>query len=196
MQIDFEYGVTRRRSLATIFDSAAARNSVTPATPAPAGVPVANSAQAVFLAGVRSLTRERFDESVAKHVIRKCFREKHPERFTGTESNAQVLLAKLVPALQEAFEAQDVLFAPLSDLEDSTLAVRSEANKLLFSTLELIVCPASPAGDWLEASATLHPMDGKRVLLEFARRLLDSGAPFQGTSDLLGVRFKAGLGIG
>ncbi|KAK3234161.1 hypothetical protein CYMTET_55590 [Cymbomonas tetramitiformis] len=132
---------SRRRSLATIFDSATARNSVTPATPAPAGVPVANSAQAVFLAGVRSLTRERFDESVAKHVIRKCFREKH-ERFTGTESNAhQVLLAKLVPALQEAFEAQDVFFAPLFDLEDSTLAVRSEANKLLFSTLELIVCP-------------------------------------------------------
>ncbi|KAK3250132.1 hypothetical protein CYMTET_40476 [Cymbomonas tetramitiformis] len=181
---------SRRRSLATIFDSAAARNSVTPATPAPAGVPAANSAQAVFLAGVRSLTRERFDESVAKHVIRKCFREKH-DRFTGTESNAQVLLSKLVPALQETFEAQDALFAPLFDLEDSTLAIRPEANKLLFSTLELIVCPASPAGDWLEASATLHPMDGKRALLELARRLLDSGAPFQGTSDLLGVRFKA-----
>ncbi|KAK3270134.1 hypothetical protein CYMTET_21457 [Cymbomonas tetramitiformis] len=144
---------SRRRSLATIFDSAAARNSVTPATPAPAGVPAANSTQAVFLAGVRSLTRERFDESVAKH---------------------------------------DALFAPLFDLEDSTLAIRPEANKLLFSTLELIVCPASPAGDWLEASATLHPMDGKRALLELARRLLvDSGAPFQGTSDLLGVRFKA-----
>ncbi|KAK3233859.1 hypothetical protein CYMTET_55876 [Cymbomonas tetramitiformis] len=176
---------SRRRSLATIFDSAAARNSVTPATPAPAGVPAANSAQAVFLAGVRSLTRERFDESVAKHVIRKCFREKH-DRFTGTESNAQVLLSKL-----EAFEAQDALFAPMFDLEDSTLAVRPEANKLFFSTLELIVCPASPAGDWLEASATLHQLDGKRALLELARRLLDSGAPFQGTSDLLGVRFKA-----
>ncbi|KAK3284128.1 hypothetical protein CYMTET_8207 [Cymbomonas tetramitiformis] len=86
-----------------------------------------------------------------------------------------VLLAKLVPALQEAFEAQDPLFAPLFDLEDAALAVRSEANKLLFSTLEFIVCPASPAGDWLEASATLHPLDGKRVLLEFARHLLDSG---------------------
>ncbi|KAK3253490.1 hypothetical protein CYMTET_37258 [Cymbomonas tetramitiformis] len=183
---------SRRRSLATIFDSAAARNSVTPATPAPAGVPAANSAHTVFLAGVRSLTRERFDESVAKHVIRKCFREKH-DRFTGTKSNAQVLLSKLVPALQEAFEAQDALFAPLFDLEDSTLAVRPEANKLLFSTLELIVCPASPAGDWLEASAILHPLDGKRALLELARRLLDSGAPFQGTSDLLAVRFRAYL---
>ncbi|KAK3256025.1 hypothetical protein CYMTET_34825 [Cymbomonas tetramitiformis] len=129
---------SRRRSLATIFDSAVVRNSVTPATPAPAGVPAANSAQAVFLAGVRSLTRERFDESVAKHVIRKCFREKH-DRFTGTESNAQVLLSKLVPALEEAFEAERALFAPMFDLEDSSLAVRPEANKLLFSTLELIV---------------------------------------------------------
>ncbi|KAK3253148.1 hypothetical protein CYMTET_37576 [Cymbomonas tetramitiformis] len=180
---------SRRRSLATIFDSAAARNSVTPATPAPAGAPPANSAQAVFLAGVRSLTRERFDESVAKHVIRKCFPDKH-DRFTSTESNAQVLLSKLVPALQEAFEAEDALFAPMFDLEDSTLAVRPEANKLLFSTLELIVSPASPAGDWLEASATLHPLDGKRALLELARRLLDSGAPFQGTSDLLDWRTR------
>ncbi|KAK3250446.1 hypothetical protein CYMTET_40176 [Cymbomonas tetramitiformis] len=128
---------SRRRSLATLFDSAAARNSVTPATPATTGVPAANSAQAVFLAGVRTLTRERFDESVAKHVIRKCFHEKH-DRFTGTESNAQVLLSKLVPALQEAFEAHDALFAPMFDLEDSALAIRPEANKLLFSTLELI----------------------------------------------------------
>ncbi|KAK3242515.1 hypothetical protein CYMTET_47803 [Cymbomonas tetramitiformis] len=134
---------SRRRSFATIFDSAAARNSVTPATPPLGGVPAANSAQAVFLAAVRALTRERFDESVAKHVIRKCFREKH-DRFTGTESNAQVLLSKLAPAIPEAFEAQDILFAPLFDLEQSTLAVRPEANKLLFSTLELIVCPASP----------------------------------------------------
>ncbi|KAK3236881.1 hypothetical protein CYMTET_45399 [Cymbomonas tetramitiformis] len=25
------------------------------------------------------------------------------------------------------------------------------------------MCPASPAVDWLEVSATLHPLDGKRV---------------------------------
>ncbi|KAK3249382.1 hypothetical protein CYMTET_14053 [Cymbomonas tetramitiformis] len=82
-------GVTsRRRSLATIFDSSAARNTVTPPTPAPAGAPAASSSQAVFLAGVRTLTRERFDDNVAKHIIRKCFREKH-ERFSGTETNAQ-----------------------------------------------------------------------------------------------------------
>ncbi|KAK3270166.1 hypothetical protein CYMTET_21425 [Cymbomonas tetramitiformis] len=107
------------------------------------------------------------------------------------ESNAQVLYARLVPAIQEAYEAQDPIFASLFDLEDATVAIRSEANKLMFSTLELIVCPASPAGDWIEASATVHPLDGKRALLEIARRLLDTGAPFQGTSDLLGVRFKA-----
>ncbi|KAK3233907.1 hypothetical protein CYMTET_55822 [Cymbomonas tetramitiformis] len=108
------------------------------------------------------------------------------------ESNAQVLYARLVPAIQEAFEAQDPLFAPLFDLEDATVAIRSEAIKLLFSTNELIVCPASPAGDWLEASATVCTrLMGKWALLEIARRLLDAGAPFQETSDLLGVRFKA-----
>ncbi|KAK3285566.1 hypothetical protein CYMTET_6839 [Cymbomonas tetramitiformis] len=134
---------SRRRSLATIFDSAAARNSVTPATPAPTGVPAANSAQAVFLAGVRSLTRTFLQ--------------------VGTCSPG-------------SNRGEDALFAPLFDLEDASLAVRPEANKLLFSTLELIVCPASPTGDWLEASATLHPLDGKRALLELARRLLDSAA--------------------
>ncbi|KAK3246753.1 hypothetical protein CYMTET_43723 [Cymbomonas tetramitiformis] len=181
---------SRRRSLATIFDTAAARNAVTPATPVTPGVPAANSTQAIFVATVRTLTRDRFDESVAKHVIRKCFREKH-ERFPRTESHAQVLFARLVPSIQEAFEAEDALFAPLFYLEDATVAVRPEANKLIFSTLELSMCPASPAADWLEASSTSHPLDGKRVLLEIARRLLDPGAPFQRTSDLLGVRFKA-----
>ncbi|KAK3253933.1 hypothetical protein CYMTET_36836 [Cymbomonas tetramitiformis] len=41
---------SRRRSLATIFDTAAARNAVTPATLVTPGVPAANSAQAVFVA--------------------------------------------------------------------------------------------------------------------------------------------------
>ncbi|KAK3273502.1 hypothetical protein CYMTET_18265 [Cymbomonas tetramitiformis] len=33
-----------------------------------------------------------------------------------------------------------------------------------------------------------HPHDGKRILFEFARRLLHADAPFQATSDLIGVR--------
>ncbi|KAK3285736.1 hypothetical protein CYMTET_6670 [Cymbomonas tetramitiformis] len=65
----------------------------------------------------------------------------------------------------------------------------SEANKLLTSILELVYNPASPATDWLESSAETHPHDGKRVLLETARMLLDSGSPFQRTQELLSVRF-------
>ncbi len=61
----------------------------------------------------------------------------------------------------------------------------------MISTLELIVAPDSPAADWLETSAETHPSDEKRVLLEIARRLLDSGSPFSGTQTLLGVRFLA-----
>ncbi|KAK3232775.1 hypothetical protein CYMTET_56890 [Cymbomonas tetramitiformis] len=107
--------------------TAAARHAVTPAAPvSPDDVPVANSAQTVFVATVRTLTRDRFDESVAKHVARTCFREKHA-RFSGNEAYAT--------------------------MDDATVSVRTEANKLMcFSTLELVVCPTSPAVDWLEAS--------------------------------------------
>ncbi|KAK3257567.1 hypothetical protein CYMTET_33351 [Cymbomonas tetramitiformis] len=74
----------RRRSLAIILDDAATRHAVTPATPAATRTPVANSTTAVFVAAVKTLARGRVDESVAKHVIRKCFQEQH-ERFSGNE---------------------------------------------------------------------------------------------------------------
>ncbi|KAK3249000.1 hypothetical protein CYMTET_41559 [Cymbomonas tetramitiformis] len=131
----------RRRSLATNFDDAATRHALTPNTPAATATPVANSTTAVFVATANSLARDRFDESVAKHVI-----------------------------------------------------FRADANKLLFSTLELIFDLTSPATDWLEASAEANPHDGKRVLLETARMLLDAGTPyFQGTHELLRVRFLANV---
>ncbi|KAK3283925.1 hypothetical protein CYMTET_8398 [Cymbomonas tetramitiformis] len=65
--------------------------------------------------------------------------------------------------------------------------VRVEANRLLYFTLELLVHPNSPASDWLDGSGQSHPHDGKRVLLEFARRLLHADAPFHATSDSLGA---------
>ncbi|KAK3263931.1 hypothetical protein CYMTET_27295 [Cymbomonas tetramitiformis] len=40
----------------------------------------------------------------------------------------------------------------------------------------------------MESSAETRPFDGKRVLLEIARMLLDSGGPFQGTADLLAIK--------
>ncbi|KAK3250152.1 hypothetical protein CYMTET_40461 [Cymbomonas tetramitiformis] len=150
---------------------------------------------AVFLASVRTLTRDRFDEVVAKHVVRKIFADKK-DRFRGDEAHVGVLFAKLVPALREIFVHEDPLFSPFFGLEDVTLRVHSDANRLLFSTLELIFAPGFPASDWLDASAEAHPFDGKRVLLEVARRLLDSGGPFAGTQELLGVRIPANVDPG
>ncbi|KAK3284065.1 hypothetical protein CYMTET_8265 [Cymbomonas tetramitiformis] len=43
-----------------------------------------------------------------------------------------------------------------------------------------------------DASSTASPLDGKRVLLDFARRLLHCDDPFQGTLDLVAVRVVAG----
>ncbi|KAK3249584.1 hypothetical protein CYMTET_32880 [Cymbomonas tetramitiformis] len=138
----------RRRALSTIFDSAAARHANTPATP-PAAQPAANSAGAAFLASVRTLQREHFDMKVSKSVRQKLFEDKNG-RFSGTECHASALFARMVSALQTTFvTAEDIGFAPLFLLDDATLPIRVEANALLFSTLELMVDPASPAADWM-----------------------------------------------
>ena len=126
------------------------------------------------------MIRTRFDEKSAKFVAKKCFGSKD-ERFHGNEPAAATTFTRMVAALQESFEAEDTTFASLFSLDDATVTVRAEANRLLFSTLELLVHPASPASDWLEGSAPqAYPQDGKRVLLEFARKLLESDTPFQG----------------
>ncbi|KAK3266119.1 hypothetical protein CYMTET_25222 [Cymbomonas tetramitiformis] len=178
-----------RRSLVTIFDDAAARHATTPATPTVAAAPAAQSAGALFLDAVKRLAKESFDERAAKLVIKKVYDDKHG-RFDGTESNVSSVFARLVLALRDIFVTEESAFSSLFDLEDATLPVRAEANKLLFSTLEFIVAPVSPAADWMESSAEAHPFDGKRVLLEIARMLLDSGGPFQGTADLLAIKIN------
>ncbi|KAK3238879.1 hypothetical protein CYMTET_51148 [Cymbomonas tetramitiformis] len=99
----------------------------------------------------------------------------------------------MVSALQTAFVTEDIGFAPLFTLDDATLAVRVEANNLLFSTLELLVDPSSPAADWMDSSHASFPTDGKRVLLEFARRMIPIGDPFQGQADMFAVRIPAGM---
>ncbi|KAK3242925.1 hypothetical protein CYMTET_47397 [Cymbomonas tetramitiformis] len=89
-----------------------------------------------------------------KHVVaKKCLGGKE-ERFRGDESNATVLFVRLVPAIvQEAFIAEDGAFATIFTLEvDATVTVRAEANRLLYSTLELLVHPNSPASDWFDGS--------------------------------------------
>ncbi|KAK3264544.1 hypothetical protein CYMTET_26725 [Cymbomonas tetramitiformis] len=181
----------RRRTLSTIFDSVAARHANTPATP-PAAQPAANSAGAAFLASVRTLQREHFDMKVAKHVQRKLFDGKEG-RFSGAEPHAAAIFTRMVSALQAAFVTEDTGFLPLFTLDDATLAVRVEANNLLFSTIELLIDPSSPAADWLDSSHASFPADGKRVLLEFARRMIPVGDPFQGQADMFAVRIAAGV---
>ncbi|KAK3285257.1 hypothetical protein CYMTET_7127 [Cymbomonas tetramitiformis] len=109
-------------------------------------------------------------------------------RLVGNEANTATLFTKLVPALQEAFTAEDTAFTTLFTLDDATVTVRVEPNRPLFCTLKLLVHPASPAADWLEVSSLEFLQNGKPVLSQFARRLLHSDASLQGTSDLLGVK--------
>ncbi|KAK3270506.1 hypothetical protein CYMTET_21099 [Cymbomonas tetramitiformis] len=99
----------------------------------------------------------------------------------------------MVSALRTTFVTEDIGFAPLFRLEDATLPIRVEANDVLFSTLELVIDPNSPAADWMDSSASTYPADGKRVLLEFARRMIPTGDPFQGQSDMLRIRIVAGV---
>ncbi|KAK3263218.1 hypothetical protein CYMTET_27961 [Cymbomonas tetramitiformis] len=133
----------------------------------------------------------RHDEKAAKFVAKKCFGLKD-ERFHGDEKNVHVIFTRMVAALREAFVAEDEQLSDLFVLDDAGITVRAESNQLFFSTLELIVHPSSPASDWLESSARTFPADGKRVLLEFARKLLHADAPYQGTSDLLAVELGYG----
>ncbi|KAK3241312.1 hypothetical protein CYMTET_48905 [Cymbomonas tetramitiformis] len=96
---------------------------------------------------------------VSKHVQRKLFEGKIG-RFSGTESHAAALFTRMVSALQTTFVTEDIGFAPLFTLDDATLAVRVEANNLLFSTLELLIDPSSPAADWMDSSHASFPADG------------------------------------
>ncbi|KAK3243165.1 hypothetical protein CYMTET_47169 [Cymbomonas tetramitiformis] len=116
----------RRRTLSTFFDSVAAIHANTLATP-PAAQPAANSAGATFLASVRTLQREPFDMKISKSVRQKLFEDKNG-RFSGTESHASALFAKMVSALQTAFVTEDIGFAPLFVLDNATLAIREEAK--------------------------------------------------------------------
>ncbi|KAK3264776.1 hypothetical protein CYMTET_26501 [Cymbomonas tetramitiformis] len=137
----------RRRNLATIFDNAAARHAATPATPSSTTDPAANSATALFVAAVRTLRGAHFDEDVAKCVQKKIFGNKE-DQFGACEPDAASLFSRLLDALRDVFVIEDNAFASLFTLDDATVAVRVEANMLLYSTLELLVAdPSSPAAD-------------------------------------------------
>ncbi|KAK3275995.1 hypothetical protein CYMTET_15907 [Cymbomonas tetramitiformis] len=101
---------------------------------------------------------------VSKAVRQKLFESKEG-RFSGADEchHASALFTRMVSALQTAFITGDIGFAPLFRMDDATLPIRVEANNLLFSTLELLVDPASPAADWMDSqSSSAFPSDGKR----------------------------------
>ncbi|KAK3271717.1 hypothetical protein CYMTET_19954 [Cymbomonas tetramitiformis] len=103
--------------------------------------PAANYATALFVAALRTLRRAYFDEDVTKCVQKKSFGNKE-DRFTAGEQDAASLFSRLVDALREAFATEDSAFASLFTLDDATVAVRVEANMLLYSTLEILVDPS------------------------------------------------------
>ncbi|KAK3280632.1 hypothetical protein CYMTET_11533 [Cymbomonas tetramitiformis] len=129
---------SRRRSLATIFDNAAASHAATPNTPAAAASPAAGSASHTFVTACKTLLRARFDESVAKYVLKKCMGDKDT-LFEGSKLHVGTLFAKIVTTLQACFLAEEPLFASLFALDDAVVVVRVEANQ---------------SADWLEESAT------------------------------------------
>ncbi|KAK3258585.1 hypothetical protein CYMTET_32366 [Cymbomonas tetramitiformis] len=178
-----------RRSLQTIFDVAGALHAVTPPTPLIGAAPAANSAPAAFLASCKQLRKELFDSTVAKYVLRKVVNDKDG-KFSGSEPRPGDLWARIITELHLAFLNEDPGFAPLFDLADATVPVRTEANSLLYSALANIVDPNSAAGDWLDASGAHFPEDGKRALLEVVRRLHDGGQPMAATRRLLAISFR------
>ncbi|KAK3280240.1 hypothetical protein CYMTET_11911 [Cymbomonas tetramitiformis] len=126
----------------------------------PKGHDVGLRAHYAGLLYVRTLQREHFDIKVAKAVHRKLF-ESEEDRFSGNESHASTLFTRLVSALRHSFVTKDLGFVSLFKLDDATLTVRVEANDLLFSTLELLIHPTSPAADWMDSSNSVYSSDGK-----------------------------------
>ncbi|KAK3247768.1 hypothetical protein CYMTET_42740, partial [Cymbomonas tetramitiformis] len=150
---------SRRRSLATIFDNATASHAATPNTPAAAVPPVSNSASLAFVTACKTLLRARFDKSVAKHVLKKCTEDKDT-LLKGTELHVGTLYAKIATTLQACLLAEDPLLTSLFTLDDVTVVVRVEANKIPLSTLELIVKPRVSDLLGVHFPANTDPQDG------------------------------------
>ncbi|KAK3268571.1 hypothetical protein CYMTET_22936 [Cymbomonas tetramitiformis] len=93
--------------------------------------------------------------------------------------------------LRTQFVLQSSAFAPLFDLTDMAVEARHEANELLLSALTFLARPGSPARDWLEASGSDVPGDGKRAALEVVRMLQERSEPFDSFELLLAVRIPS-----
>ncbi|KAK3283205.1 hypothetical protein CYMTET_9085 [Cymbomonas tetramitiformis] len=182
--------VTRSRvhRLETIFDDVGAQHTATPHTPQ---LPVPTTAAArETLDKCQQLARDNFDRKVAKIVATKILGDKS-DRFAGTESDAVDIFSQIMHELRAQFLLQSQALAPLFDLTDMTVAARHEGNELLLSALTFLARPGSPARDWLEASGSDVPGDGKRAALEVVRMLQERSEPFDSFESLLAVRIPS-----
>ncbi|KAK3278208.1 hypothetical protein CYMTET_13834 [Cymbomonas tetramitiformis] len=177
----------RARKLATIFDDVGALNAATPSTPHLAsGESEASTAAAVLL---QRLRRDSFDVQCAKTAATKVLGDK-TAKFKGNENSASDIFSQLVSELQQLFTLQSPAFAPLFELTAADAPVLSAANELLYSVLLLLTAPGSPARNWVEASGSDVPADGKRATLEVVRMLADVSTPFDAFAELLEVRIS------
>ncbi|KAK3235778.1 hypothetical protein CYMTET_54042 [Cymbomonas tetramitiformis] len=176
----------RARKLATIFDDVGALNAATPTTPHLAsGESEASTAAAVLL---QRLRRDSFDVQCAKTAATKVLGDK-TAKFKGDENSASDIFSQLVSELQQ-LTLQSPAFAPLFELTAADTPVLSAANELLYFVLLLLTAPGSPARNWVEASGSDVPADGKRATLEVVRMLADVSTPFDAFAELLEVRIS------
>ncbi|KAK3260006.1 hypothetical protein CYMTET_31021 [Cymbomonas tetramitiformis] len=179
---------SRVRRLETIFDDVGAQHAATPHTPQ---LPAPTTAAArEILDKCKQLARDSFDRKIAKTVATKILGDKS-ERFAGTEADAVDIFSQLMHELRTQFVLQSSAFAPLFDLTDMAVEARHEANELLLSALTFLARPGSPARDWLEASGSDVPGDGKRAALEVVRMLQERSEPFDSFELLLAVRIPS-----
>ncbi|KAK3234384.1 hypothetical protein CYMTET_55326 [Cymbomonas tetramitiformis] len=179
---------SRVRRLETIFDDVGAQHTATPHTPQ---LPVPTTAAArEVLDKCQQLARDNFDRKFAKIVATKILGEKS-DRFAGTESDAVDIFSQIMHELRAQFLLQSQALAPLFDLTDMSVAARHEGNELLLSALTFLARPGSPARDWLEASGSDVPGDGKRAALEVVRMLQERSEPFDSFESLLAVRIPS-----
>ncbi|KAK3238394.1 hypothetical protein CYMTET_51589 [Cymbomonas tetramitiformis] len=179
---------SRVRRLETIFDDVGAQHTATPHTPQ---LPAPTTAAArEILDKCQQLARDNFDRKVAKIVATKILGDKS-DRFAGTESDAVDIFSQIMHELRAQFLLQSQALAPLFDLTDMTVAARHEGNELLLSALTFLARPGSPARDWLEASGSDVPGDGKRAALEVVRMLQERSEPFDSFESLLAVRIPS-----
>ncbi|KAK3282906.1 hypothetical protein CYMTET_9376 [Cymbomonas tetramitiformis] len=179
---------SRVRRLETIFDDVGAQHTATPHTPQ---LPAPTTAAArENLEKCQQLARDNFDRKVAKIVATKILGDKS-DRFAGTETDAIDIFSQIMHELRAQFLLRSQAFAPLFDLANMTVEARHEANEMLLSALTFLARPGSPARDWLEASGSDVPGDGKRAALEVVRMLQEHSEPFDSFESLLAVRIPS-----